>query len=32
MGQPMASIVSSSGSTCCASGSGIAWRVALYCG
>ena len=32
IGQPSAAIVSSSGSTCSASGSGIAWRVALYCG
>jgi hypothetical protein len=32
IGQPIAAIVSSSGSTCCASGSGIAWRVALYSG
>ena len=31
-GQPIASMVSSSGSTCWASGSGIAWRVALYSG
>ena len=32
IGQPSAAIVSSSGSICAASGSGIAWRVALYCG
>ncbi len=31
-GQPSARTVSSSGSICWASGSGIAWRVALYSG
>ncbi len=31
-GQPSARTVSSSGSICAARSSGIAWRVALYCG
>ena len=31
-GQPSARMVSISGSICTASGSGIAWRVALYSG
>ncbi len=31
-GQPRARTVSSNGSTCAARSSGIAWRVALYCG
>ena len=32
IGQPSAFTVSSSGSICAARSSGIAWRVALYCG